>query len=305
MKIVSFGPVRAEQTGILRGDGRIVPLGALLVEAGSAPLTVSQFLGMLHLIQPVIEPLVDTARVSFSSSGVRLGPPVPAPEKIIVTGANYQAHLDEASGVVGAPSSTQPLMYLKPSNTVAGASDPLVRPFLTEQLDYEVELAVVIGRGGRNIAKADVFDHISGYMICNDLTARDLVGRDAAIHPYFLQLTRAKGIAAAPIGPWLVTKDEIPKPHELDIRTWVNGELRQSGNTRDMIFDIPAMVSDFSDALELSPGDIIMTGTTAGSGAAQSPPAFLKAGDVVRMEITGLGVMETPIVDETRASLDG
>ncbi len=299
MKIVSFGSRGAEQPALLTEDDRVVPLASLLADLGMAPLSTVQLLGMLPQLQPLLVDALARSTAGIPRSSVRLGSPVPFPDKVIVTGANYQAHLDEASGFTGAPSSSQPILYFKPSNMVMGATDDLPRPALTQQLDYEVELGIVIGRGGRNIPKSEAAEHIAGYVICNDLTARDLVGRDAHIHPFFLQLTRAKGIVGAPVGPWLVTPDEVGDAQQLDIRCWINGEPRQEGNTRDMIFDIPTMVSDFSEALTLSPGDIIMTGTTAGSGAAQNPPAYLRGGDVIRMEITGLGVMETHVVEET------
>jgi 2-keto-4-pentenoate hydratase/2-oxohepta-3-ene-1,7-dioic acid hydratase in catechol pathway len=294
MKIVSFGPRKSEQAGVLRLDGKIAPLNAILLDAGLTPLGMNEILGLLDHLQPIIERALPTA-YTIAADGIRMGPPVPEPPKIIVTGANYQSHLDEVGGMLP----PQPLLYLKPSNVVVGARDELVRSRLTEQLDYETELAVVIGRGGRQIAAQDVYDHIAGYMICDDVTARDLAFRDIALHPIFAQVTRAKGIpTGAPTGPWLVTKDEIPDPHALAMHCWVNGELRQSGSTSDMLFDVPTMVASFSEVLDLSPGDIIMTGTVAGSGAAMKPPQFLKAGDVVRMEIDGLGVMETPVVDE-------
>lgn len=298
MKIVSFGPRGAEQPALLADDGRVVPLVTLLAELGMAPLSTVQLLGVLPQLRPVLAEALSSTAQGIPQARVRLGSPVVHPDKVIVTGANYQAHLDEASGVVGAPSSSQPLLYLKPPNAIIGARDDLVRPKLTDQLDYEVELGIVIGRGGRNIPRSRASDHVAGYVICNDLTARDLVGRDAHIHPFFLQMTRAKGVVESPVGPWLVTPDEVGDAQQLDIRCWVNDELRQDGNTRDMIFDIPTMVADFSQALTLTPGDIIMTGTTAGSGAAQNPPAYLRGGDVIRMEITGLGVMETRVVEE-------
>jgi 2-keto-4-pentenoate hydratase/2-oxohepta-3-ene-1,7-dioic acid hydratase in catechol pathway len=136
-------------------------------------------------------------------------------------------------------------------------------------------------------------------MIGNDVTARDLAFKDIALSPLYSQITRAKGIpTGAPFGPWLVTKDEIADPHKLRLRCWVNGDLRQDGWSSEMIVDIPGLIEDFSKVLHFSPGDIIYTGTTTGCGAFQNPPQFLFAGDVVRMEITGLGVMETPIADE-------
>src|SRR5882672_10856939 len=180
-----------------------------------------------------------------------------------------------------------------------GPHDTLVKPMQSEQLDYETEMAVVIGRGGHRISRERAYEHVAGYMIGNDVTARDLAFKDMALHPMFSQITRAKGIpTGASTGPWIATKDEIPDPHRLDLRCWVNGELRQDGMSSEMIVDIPGLIEDFSKVLEFSPGDIIFTGTTTGCGAFQKPPKYLFAGDVLRLEITGLGVMQTPIVDE-------
>jgi 2-keto-4-pentenoate hydratase/2-oxohepta-3-ene-1,7-dioic acid hydratase in catechol pathway len=230
---------------------------------------------------------------------VRIGPPVPNPRKIIVAGGNYQSHVDEAAGKKNAPSPSEPLLIFKPSNTVIGPRDALIRPLQTQQLDYETEIAVVIGRGGRHISRENALDHVAGYMICNDVTARDMAFKDMALHPMFSQITRAKGIpTGAPTGPWIATKEEIPDPQNLDLRCWVNGELRQSGNSNEMIVDVRGLIEDFSKVVEFEPGDIIMSGTTTGCGAFQDPPVFLFEGDVIRMEITGLGVMETPVRDE-------
>ncbi|WP_432826720.1 fumarylacetoacetate hydrolase family protein [Dactylosporangium sp. CA-092794] len=302
MKIVTFGPVRAEQPGILADEHTIVPLAPLLIEAGYTDLPTNALLALLPQLRPELDKRVDAARITVSADSVRLGPPVPKPPKIIVAGGNYQSHVDEAAGRKNAPSPSEPLLIFKPSNTVIGPTDPLVRPAQTEQLDYETEIAVVIGRGGFRIPRESAYDHIAGYMIGNDVTARDMAFKDMALHPMFSQITRAKGIpTGAPTGPWLVTKDEIPDPHDLELNCWVNGELRQHGNSNEMIVDIPGLIEDFSKVLELEPGDIILTGTTTGCGAFQNPPSFLFEGDEVRMEITGLGTMRTPIVDEKLA----
>jgi 2-keto-4-pentenoate hydratase/2-oxohepta-3-ene-1,7-dioic acid hydratase in catechol pathway len=299
MKIVSFGPARAEQPGVLIDEQHLVPLGPLLVRVGLPDLDTNAVLALLPYLQPIIEAELKNPEQLIAVDEIRLGPPVPKPEKIIVAGGNYQSHVDEAAGMKDAPSPSQPLLIFKPSNTVIGPRDTLVCPAATEQLDYETEIAVVIGRGGRNISRADAYDHVAGYMIGNDVTARDMAFKDIAMSPLFSQITRAKGIpTGAPIGPWLATKDEIPDPHNLRLRCWVNGELRQDGWSSEMIVDIPGLIEDFSKVLEFTPGDIILTGTTTGCGAFQDPPRFLFAGDVVRMEITGLGVMETPITDE-------
>jgi 2-keto-4-pentenoate hydratase/2-oxohepta-3-ene-1,7-dioic acid hydratase in catechol pathway len=300
MKIVSFGPTGTEQPGVLfAAETQIAPLAPLLQRAGLPALDTNAILGLLPHLQPVIEEGLKDPVGAIEVASTRLGPPVPRPEKIIVAGGNYQSHVDEAAGRKNAPSPSEPLLIFKPSNTVIGPRDALVRPAASEQLDYETEIAVVIGRGGSNIARADAYDHIAGYMIGNDVTARDMAFKDIALSPLFSQITRAKGIpTGAPFGPWLATQDEIPDPHKLHLQCWVNGELRQDGWSSEMIVDIPGLIEDFSKVLHFTPGDIIFTGTTTGCGAFQDPPRFLFAGDVVRMEITGLGVMETPIADQ-------
>lgn len=299
MKLVTFGPQRAEQPGVLADEDTIVPLTPLLLAAGYPELPVNAILALLPALQPEIEKQLQDARETVPVQGQRLGPPVPKPPKIIVAGGNYQSHVDEAAGRKNAPSPSEPLLIFKPSNTVIGPRDPLIRPAESQQLDYETEIAVVIGRGGHRIPRADAYEHIAGYMIGNDVTARDLAFKDMALHPMFSQITRAKGMpTGAPTGPWLATTDEIPDPHDLELNCWVNGSLRQHGTSQEMIVDIPGLIEDFSKVLELEPGDIIFTGTTTGCGAFQNPPSFLFAGDVVRMQITGLGVMETPVADE-------
>lgn len=299
MKIVSFGPPRAEQPGVLVNETEIAPMAPLLAAAGFTALDTNSVLSLLPTLQPVLEQALAGPHDRIQLNTVRLGPPVPYPPKIIVAGGNYQSHVDEAAGRKNAPSPSEPLLIFKPSNTVIGSGDALVRPAQSQQLDYETEIVVVIGRGGHHISRQDAYDHVAGYMIGNDVTARDMAFKDMALHPMFSQITRAKGIpTGAPTGPWLVTKDEVPDPHKLDLRCWVNGELRQQGNSKEMIVDIPGLVEDFSKVLELEPGDIIFTGTTTGCGAFQNPPRFLFEGDLITMEITGLGTLRTPIRDE-------
>jgi 2-keto-4-pentenoate hydratase/2-oxohepta-3-ene-1,7-dioic acid hydratase in catechol pathway len=299
MKIVSYGPARAEQPGILVNETHVAPLAGILSRAGLPAVDTNTLLAFLPFLQPIIEAGLSEYEPLIDVSAVRLGPPVPRPEKIVVAGGNYRSHVDEAMGKKDAPIPSEPLIIFKPSNTVIGPRDRLLRPPQSQKLDYETEIAVVIGRGGRNISRQNAYEHIAGYMIGNDVTARDLAFKDMHIHPMYSQITRAKGIpTGAPIGPWIATKDEIPDPHSLRLRCWVNGELRQDGTSSEMIVDIPGLIEDFSKVLEFSAGDIIFTGTTTGCGAFQKPPAYLFAGDVVRMEITGLGVMETPIADD-------
>ncbi|MGY2093205.1 fumarylacetoacetate hydrolase family protein [Nocardia gipuzkoensis] len=300
MKIVSYGSFRQERPGILVPELGIAPLHTILLRLGRVPLETNTLLAFLDVLHPYIEEALEKEMVPWvSPAEVRLGPPVTRPEKIIVAGGNYQSHVDEAAGKKNAPSPSEPIIIFKPSNTVIGPNDALVRPKQSVQLDYETEIGVVIGRGGRNITASAAYDHVAGYVIANDVTARDLAFKDIQLSPLFAQMTRAKGIpTGAPIGPWIATKDEVPDPHNLQLRCWVNGELRQDGNSQEMIVDIPHLIEDISKVVELSPGDVILTGTTTGCGAFQNPPVFLTAGDVVRMEITGLGVMETPVADE-------
>lgn len=299
MKLVTFGAVRAERPGIYVPGKGIAPLDPLLRSLGRSALEMNEFLSLLDVLQPEVEEaLTRDDTVWIDEDSVRLGPPVTAPEKVIVAGGNYQSHVDEAAGMKDAPTPSEAIIVFKPSNTVIGPRDALKRPYNSEQLDYETEIGVIIGRGGSDIPLERAYEHVAGYCISNDVTARDLAFKEVHVNPMFQQMTRAKGIpTGSPLGPWLVTKDEIPDPHHLRLRCWVNGELRQDGMSSEMIIDIPHLIADFSRAMELSPGDIIMTGTTTGCGAFQDPPSYLFEGDVVRMEISGLGVMETPVVD--------
>jgi 2-keto-4-pentenoate hydratase/2-oxohepta-3-ene-1,7-dioic acid hydratase in catechol pathway len=291
--------VRAEQPGILLNESRIAPLAGLLEREGLPALDTNALLALLPYLQPIIEVALRGKVDTIDVKATRLGPPVPRPEKIIVAGGNYRSHVEEAMGRKDAPIPSEPLIIFKPSNTVIGPYDTLRRPRQSEKLDYETEIAVVIGRGGRNISRAHAYDHVAGYAIGNDVTARDLAFKDMHLHPMYSQITRAKGIpTGAPLGPWIATQDEIPDPHNLRLQCWVNGELRQDGWSSEMIVDIPGLIEDFSKVLSLSPGDVIFTGTTTGCGAFQKPePRYLFAGDVLRLQITGLGVMETPIGD--------
>jgi 2-keto-4-pentenoate hydratase/2-oxohepta-3-ene-1,7-dioic acid hydratase in catechol pathway len=212
---------------------------------------------------------------SFALADVTLLAPVPEPRAIFGIGLNYADHIAETGGT--APD--VPLVFTKlPASVVApGAS---VRcPPVVKRLDYEGELAVVMGQGGE----------VAGYAVADDLTARDLQGRET-------QWTRAKGADGfCPFGPWITTADEIPNPHALWLRTWVNGEQRQQSSTSNLIFKIPELVRFISETCTLSPGDLILTGTPSGVGMSLDPPRFLTAGDVVRIEIERLGSIEHSI----------
>tara|TARA_B100001765_G_scaffold213029_1_gene178133 strand:+ start:2495 stop:3421 length:927 start_codon:yes stop_codon:yes gene_type:complete len=216
--------------------------------------------------------------------------PIPAPRKnVFCVGRNYAEHIAEGDRAqkqdVGV--TRHPVFFSKPiTSIVPPGGNILVFPDLSECIDYEVELAVVIGTAGRNIAKADAMNHVFGYTILNDISARDIQRRHGG------QYFKGKGLdGSCPIGPWIETADAIADPHALSIGTRVNGEQRQDGTTADMIFDIPTLIASLSEGMTLEPGDIIATGTPSGVGYAMEPPRFLKDGDTVECRISGIGTL--------------
>jgi 2,4-didehydro-3-deoxy-L-rhamnonate hydrolase len=221
-------------------------------------------------------------------AGVRLRAPVPRPQKLIALGWNYREHVGEQGGKVP----EAPLIFAKFSSAINGPYDPIVIPRANPQVDYEVELGVVIGRRGRRIAEAAAYDYVAGYLIFNDVSARLWQFSDK-------QWTRGKSCDTfAPLGPWLTTKDEVPDPHNLAVESRVNGEIRQQSSTRCMVFRIPMVVAYISESITLEPGDVIATGTPSGVGVFRKPPVFLKPGDLVEMEIERLGKLRNPVVAE-------
>lgn len=220
--------------------------------------------------------------------------PIPVPRKnVFCVGRNYAEHIAEGDRAqkqkVGV--TEYPVFFTKPPTSVVPPNgDILTFPSVSKATDYEVELAIVIGKAGRNISKEDAYDHIFGYTILNDVTARDVQRRHGG------QYFKGKGLdGSCPIGPYIVTTDEISDPHSLSISLTVNGEQRQNGNTSDMIFDIPTLVASVSEGLTLEPGDIIATGTPSGVGYAMDPPQFLKDGDTVVCEIQDVGTLKNTV----------
>jgi acylpyruvate hydrolase len=212
---------------------------------------------------------------SFALDDVTLLAPIPEPRAIFGIGLNYADHIAETGGT--APDT--PLVFTKLPASVVAPGAPVRCPAVVKRLDYEGELAVVMGADGR----------VGGYAVADDLTARDLQGRET-------QWTRAKGADGfCPFGPWITTVDEVPDPHSLWLRTWVNGELRQDSSTSNLIFKVPELVAFISETCTLSPGDLILTGTPSGVGMGLDPPRFLGSGDVVRIEIERLGSIEHSI----------
>ncbi len=223
---------------------------------------------------------------------VRLLSPIPAPRKnVICLGVNYQEHIDEGARARGIQFNTPeaPVFFTKPATSVIGDQGKVLAHAVTSKIDWEVELAVVIGRKGRNIPAAKANDYIFGYTVCLDMTARDLQRRH-------LQWWKGKSLDTfCPLGPSIVHKSAMPDPRNIRLQCRVNGETMQDGNTRDMIFDIPTTIESLSAGLTLEPGDIISTGTPSGVGFARTPPIFLNVGDKVEGEVEGIGVLEVKI----------
>ena len=215
------------------------------------------------------------------------GPPIRNPQKIICVGRNYAAHAKEMDSDIP----TYPVLFAKFANALIGPNDPIEKTSFTEKLDYEGELVVVIGKEAKHVKREDAHHYISGYAIGNDTSARDLQKRT----PQWLQ---GKSIdRTTPIGPWIVTTEEIKDPINLAVRSYVNGELRQEGNTRDFIFDVPTLIEFITSLITLQPGDLIMTGTPDGVGFGMNPPQFLSNGDIVTIEIDKIGKIENKVMD--------
>jgi acylpyruvate hydrolase len=236
-------------------------------------LTVLDVLGSLALTQSAAARGVAGAEPpSWPLEQVKLLAPVPAPRAIFGIGLNYADHIAETGG----ERPERPLVFMKLPASAAAPNAPVHCPAVVRRLDYEGELAVVMGAGGR----------VAGYAVADDVSARDLQGREP-------QWTRAKGADGfCPYGPWITTAEEVADPHNLRLRTWVNGALRQDSNTSNLIFTVPELIAFIGETCTLHPGDLILTGTPSGVGLAQDPPAFLSSGDLVRIEIEGLGAIE-------------
>jgi 2-keto-4-pentenoate hydratase/2-oxohepta-3-ene-1,7-dioic acid hydratase in catechol pathway len=218
---------------------------------------------------------------------VRLLAPIERPGKYLAIGMNYAKHIEEAKRL-GQPTPTQQFWFNKQTSCLAGPFDE-IEPGVTEQLDYEVELGVVIGKPAKGVSEADARNHVFGYFVANDVSARDWQRHS----PTF---TMGKSFDThGPIGPWIVTADEIADPHALNLRCLVNGEVRQDSNTSELVYNVWQQIAYLSTAFTLEPGDLIATGTPSGVGIGMQPPRFLQAGDVVRCEVQDIGAIENRV----------
>jgi 2-keto-4-pentenoate hydratase/2-oxohepta-3-ene-1,7-dioic acid hydratase in catechol pathway len=297
MKLVSFGPRGAELPGLLVDGGEaVLPLPPALRRLGVRDADMTAAIGLLSLVADTIEE--GDGRVDVAA--VRLGPPVPRPPKIVVCGVNYASQVEEARAATGGAPPRKPPLGIRPATTLAGPFDPVVLPPEAQELDYEAELAVVVGRTGRRIPRENALSHVAGYMCAQDLTARDVMRGDTDISPLYAQITRAKSFDTfCPTGPWLVTADEVADAGDLRVQSWINGELRQDESTAGMLLDVPGIVEWVSASMTLEAGDVLLTGTPAGTGASFDPPRYLRPGDMIRTAVSGLGAMENLVVGET------
>jgi len=224
----------------------------------------------------------------FPLEAVELLPVIPEPSKIICVGINYVAHAAEAGRIVG----KYPVIFHRFADTLVGSGQPLLRPRVSDQFDYEGELAVVIGKGGRHISPDDAMSHVAGYTVFNDASVRDW-----QFHTH--QYGMGKNFAATgALGPWMVTADEIADYRKLELRTYLNGEQVQEGRLDQLAFDIPHLIAYVSQALPWNPGDILATGTPSGIGFKRNPPLLLKEGDTVRIDVTQVGTLVNPVMNE-------
>lgn len=288
MKVACIRHAGERRVGLVSPDGSSISPFALTCEEAGEGITalIGKDLSRLETLSPI------------ALSEVELEAPVPRPRRnIFCVGKNYRAHAKEFSRSGFDSSAAQgeipahPIIFSKvPETVVPSGASVLIDPAVSSAIDYEAELAVIIGKGGRGIRPEDAMDHVWGYTIVNDVTARDLQGR------YSQWLIGKSQDTFCPMGPFAVTADEIDVG-DTTVTCFVNGEMRQNANTRDLIFDIPAIISALSAGVTLMPGDIIATGTPEGVGIGFKPPKYLQDGDIVRLDISGIGSLENQFVE--------
>lgn len=287
MKLLSFQATDGVRLGIKTASG-IVDVRATAEKAGLiAPASIEEVISSGKSGQEKLQQVLSTADAFLDEASITYAPAVQTPNKIICSGANYRAHVEEANFTVP----DYPIYFSKYQNSLAAHNEDIVPPSATKQVDYEVELVVVMGKQAKNIAKEEALDYVFGYATGNDISARDLQTRTN-------QWTYGKAIDQfAPIGPYLVTAEEVLNPQNLELKCWVNGELRQNSNTELMIFSIAEMISDLSQTMTLEPGDVIFTGTPEGVILGMKEKVWLKPGDEMVCEVEGLGKLVNRIAE--------
>lgn len=302
MKLVSF----SNQIDTTIRPGLVLQETVLDIPAASALLQLSvpdsvqdiieQYATARESLQAIIQAAEQgkLSEASYALQDVALAAPIPRPRKnIMCLAVNYTEHAKETAALRdhGGEPPTQPVMFTKAPTTVNSPYGEIaIDPAVSSKIDWEVELGVILGKAGKNIREDDAMPYVFGYTVLNDVTARDLQSR----HKQFFKGKSLDG--SCPMGPWIVTADEISDPHNLALRLRVNGEVKQDGNTKQMIFSIPDMIATLSAGMTLEAGDIIATGTPSGVGFSRVPPEFLQPGDIMESEIEGIGTLRNPIV---------
>jgi len=280
MKIASFESGGRRTYGLVQG-GTVTEAGSAWRERYPDLRSVLDDDALAHLADECTGPALELEDTNVL-------PVIPDPDKILCIGVNYRPHVEE----MGRDVPEKPVVFVRFAGSLVGNRQPVIRPAVSEQYDYEGELAVVIGRPARHVRRADAWNHIAGYTCFMDGSVRDW-------QRHTMQFTPGKNFhRSGSTGPYLVTRDEVPDPSALVLETRVNGALRQSGSLAELIFDIPFLIEYCSTFAELLPGDIIATGTPGGVGAARKPPVWLKNGDRVAVEIGGIGRLENTVRDE-------
>ena len=279
MKFVSFQSADGVKLGVVTDKG-IVDVRAVAEKAGlNTPSTIEEVIALGETAINQIQQVLSQSNEFIDETEITYAPAIQKPGKIICAGANYLAHVAESN--INVPEF--PIYFPKYQSSLAAHNEAIVPPSISKQIDYEVELVAVIGKQAKNISQEEALDYVFGYSVGNDLSARELQFRG-------LQWMYGKAIDKfAPIGPYLVTADEITDPQDLNIKCWVNEDLRQSSNTKHMIFPIAEMISDLSKIMTLEPGDVLFTGTPEGVILGREDKVWLKAGDEIVCEVEGVG----------------
>jgi 2,4-didehydro-3-deoxy-L-rhamnonate hydrolase len=287
MRFYSFESDGNVHLGIGAADGkRVLDLAEAAPELSK---NLVELIADFASIEPVLRKVIQSNQSSawtHDLESLRLLAPIPRPGKILCSGINYRSHLEENPKAI---LPEEPFFFAKLPSTVIGPSQPIICPRRSQQVDYEIELAVVIGRKMTETAESDVLEHVFGYTILHDVSARDVQFRDN-------QITLGKNFDTfCPIGPCVVTRDEISRPDRISLKTFLNGQIMQDGSTSDWLFSLPQLLSFLSQRITLEPGDIVSTGTPAGVGVFRKPPIFLKPGDIVRLEADQIGVLQNNV----------
>lgn len=278
MKLLRFGSAGKERPGLLDAEGKIRDLSDVIPDIGPQQLGEAA-LAKLRKLDPKKLPAV--------KGNPRLGPPVSGVSKFVAIGLNYRDHAIES----GAPIPKEPVVFMKATSCISGPNDPVMLPKGSKKTDWEVELGVVIGKRARYVARKDALSYVAGYCVVNDVSEREFQLERGP------QWDKGKGCDTfGPIGPYLVTRDEVPNPQRLNLWLDLNGRRMQTGNTKTMIFDVATLVSYVSRFMTLAPGDLITTGTPPGVGLGMKPPRYLRPGDVMRLGIDGLGEQTQKVV---------